>query len=74
MLAILLLCLVIGFGLLSLGGMVWFVVLRMEEGWGRPTVLTVVLAKRLISVASGRAWLEMKRAQHLKRAYVSQSR
>jgi hypothetical protein len=48
-LAILLLCLVVGFGLLALGVMVWFVVLGMEEGWGRPTVFTVVLSKKLIS-------------------------
>jgi hypothetical protein len=54
--------------------MVWFVVLGMEEGWGRPTVFTVALAKKLISVTSGRAWLEMKRAQNLKRTYVSQAR
>jgi hypothetical protein len=54
--------------------MVWFVVLGMEEGWDRPIVFTVVLAKKLMSVTSGRAWLEMKRAQNLKRAYVSQSR
>ena len=63
MLVILPLFLVVGFGLLALGVMVWFVVLGMEEGWGRPTVFTVVLAKKLISVTSGRAWLEMKRAR-----------
>lgn len=52
MLAILLLCLVVALGLLSFGVMVWFVVLGMEEGWGRPTVFTVVLAKKLISVTN----------------------
>ena len=41
-----------GLGLLSLGVMVWFVVLGVEEGLGKPTVFTVVLAKKLISVTN----------------------
>ena len=52
MLPILLFCLVVVTGLLSLGVMVWFVVLGMEEEWGTPTVFTVVLAKKLISVTN----------------------
>jgi hypothetical protein len=38
MLIILLFCLVVITGLLSLGMMVWFVVLGIEEGRGQPTV------------------------------------
>lgn len=38
MLVIFPLFLVVGFGLLAFGVMVWFVVLGVEEGWGKPTV------------------------------------
>lgn len=41
MLIILLFCLVVVTGLLSLGVMVWFVVLGMEEGWGTPSVFNI---------------------------------
>jgi len=40
-LIILLFCLVVVTGLLSLGVVVWFVVLGMEEGWGKPTVFNI---------------------------------
>ena len=53
MLVILPLFLVVGFGLLAFGVMVWFVLLGVEEGWGKPTVFNLlVLAKRLISVTN----------------------
>jgi hypothetical protein len=33
--------------------MVWFVVLGIEEGWGKPTVFNICgLGKRLISVTN----------------------
>jgi len=41
MLVILLLCLVLGFGLLAIGVTVWFVVLGVEEGRGKPTVFNI---------------------------------
>ncbi len=41
MLILLLFCLVVVTGLLSLGVVVWFVVLGMEEGWGKPTVFNI---------------------------------
>ncbi len=41
MLILLLFCLVVITGFLSLGVMVWFVALGMEEGWGKPTVFNI---------------------------------
>ncbi len=41
MLILLLFCLVVVTGLLSLGVMVWFVALGMEEGWGNLTVFNI---------------------------------
>lgn len=38
MLILFLFCLVVVTGLLSLGVVVWFVVLGMEEGWDKPAV------------------------------------
>jgi hypothetical protein len=34
-------CLVVVTGLLSFGVVVWFVVLGVEEGWGKPTVFNI---------------------------------